>query len=130
MQQPTTAENVAKRFGNYLIGEDVKTENISKIIKDFETVTYNQVLYKGFKSSEQYLNCAKYGSRLLDPCSLVSKTISLIGSQHPNNFSIGLKILTQMGQRLLEPQIPRWPFGDEWLSSQEFITEEKAFGCL
>ena len=41
VQQPTTAENVAKRFGNYLIGEDVKTENISKIMKISKTVTYN-----------------------------------------------------------------------------------------
>ena len=42
VQQPTTAENVAKRFGNYLIGEDVKTENISKIIERFQRlVTYN-----------------------------------------------------------------------------------------
>ena len=127
VQQPTTAENVAKRFGNYLIGEDVKTETISKIIKDFKDNNLQlKVLYKGFTSSERYLNCAKYGSRLLDPCSLVSKTISLIGSKHPNNFNIGLKILTQMGQRLLEPPNPKgWPFGDEWLSSARIYYRKK-----
>ena len=132
VQQPTTAENVAKRFGNYLIGEDVKTETISKIIEDFKDNNLQlKVLYKGFTSSERYLNCAKYGSRLLDPCSLVSKTISLIGSQHPNNFNIGLKILTQMGQRLLEPPNPKgWPFGDEWLSSSRIYYRKKGLRML
>ena len=127
MQQPTTAENLAKRFGNYLIGEDIKTETISNIIEDFKDNNLQlKVLYKGFTSSEPYLNCAKYGSRLLDPCSLVSKTISLIGSQHPNNFNIGSKILTQMGQRLLEPPNPKgWPFGDEWLSSARIYYRKK-----
>ena len=132
VQQPTTAENVAKRFGNYLIGEDVKTETISKIIEDFRDNNLQlKVLYKGFTSSERYLNCAKYGSRLLDPCSLVSKTISLIGSQHPNNFNIGSKILTQMGQRLLEPPNPKgWPFGDEWLSSSRIYYRKKGLRML
>ena len=127
VQQPTTAENVAKRFGNYLIGEEIRTETISKIIEDFKDSNLQlEVLYKGFTFSEQYVNCAKYGSRLLDPCSLVSKTISLIGSQHPNNFNIGLKILTQMGQRLLEPPNPKgWPFGDEWLSSARIYYRKK-----
>ena len=52
MQQPTTAENVAKRFGNYLIGEDVKTETISKVIEDFKDSNLQlKVLYKSFRKA-------------------------------------------------------------------------------
>ena len=132
VQQPATAENVVKRFGNYLIGEDIKKENIVKVIKDFKASNLElKVLYEGFALSEQYINCQRYGSRLLDPSSLVSKTISLIGSQHPNNFKIGLKILTQMGQRLLEPPNPKgWPFGDEWLSSSRIYYRKKGLRML
>ena len=132
VQQPSTAENVVKRFGNFLIGEDIQKENLSEVIEDFKASNLQlKVLYKGFTLSEQYINCQKYGSRLLDPCSLVSKTISLIGSQHPNNFKIGLKILTQMGQRLLEPPNPKgWPFGDDWLSSSRIYYRKKGLRTL
>ena len=132
VQQPSTAENVVKRFGNFLIGEDIQKENLLEVIEDFKASNLElKVLYKGLTLSEQYINCQKYGSRLLDPCSLVSKTISLIGSQHPNNFKIGLKILTQMGQRLLEPPNPKgWPFGDDWLSSSRIYFRKKGLRML
>ncbi len=132
VQQPSTAENVTKRFGNYLIGENIKNKDILKIVEDFKSSNLElKVLYESFSRNELYRNCQLFGSRLLDPCSLVSRTISLIGSQHPNNIKIGMKILTKMGQRLLEPPNPKgWPFGEHWLNSSRIFYRKKGLRML
>ena len=132
VQQPSTAENVVKRFGNYLIGENINHKNILRVIEDFKDSNLKlTILYESFARNEQYKNCQFYGSRLLDPSSLVSKTISLIGSRHPNNFKIGVKILTNMGQRILEPPNPKgWPFGDKWLTSSRIFYRKKGLRML
>ena len=131
VNQPSTAENVVKRFGNYLIGDSIKNKDILNVIEDFKASNLElRILYESFARNEQYKNCQFFGSRLLDPCSLVSRTISLIGSRHRNNFKIGLKILTQMGQRFLEPPNPKgWPFGDNWLLVQEFSIGKRVSEC-
>ncbi len=132
VQQPSTAENIAKRFGNYLIGDNIKNKDILKVVEDFKSSNLElKILYESFSRNEQYRNCQFYGSKLLDPCSLVSRTISLIGSRHPNNFRIGVKILTQMGQRFLEPPNPKgWPFGDNWLNSSRIFYRKKGLRML
>ena len=132
VQQPTTAENIVKRFGNYLIGDDIKKKDILKVIEDFKASNLElKVLYQSFVNNELYINCQLLGSRLLDPSSLVSKTISLIGSRHPNNFKIGVKILTKMGQKFLEPPNPKgWPFGDKWLNSSRIFYRKKGLRML
>ena len=132
VQQPSTAENVVKRFGNYLLGEDINHKDILKVIEDFEASNLElKVLYKSFVNNERYINSQLLGSRLLDPSSLVSKTISLIGSRHPNNIKIGVKILTKMGQRFLEPPNPKgWPFGDDWLTSSTIFYRKKGLKML
>ena len=90
VQQPSTAENVVKRFGNYLIGEEINHKDILPVIENFKTSNLKlTMLYESFAHNERYINCQLLGSRLLDPSSLVSKTISLIGSRHPNNIKIG-----------------------------------------
>ena len=71
VQQPSTAENIVKRFGNYLIGDDIKKKDILKVIEDFEASNLElKVLYKSFVNNERYINCQVLGSRLLDPCLL------------------------------------------------------------
>ena len=120
------------RFGNYLIGDDIKKKDILKVIEDFKASNLElKVLYQSFVNNELYINCQLLGSRLLDPSSLVSKTISLIGSRHPNNFKIGVKILTKMGQKFLEPPNPKgWPFGDKWLNSSRIFYRKKGLRML
>tara|TARA_A100001011_G_C14254191_1_gene819284 strand:- start:519 stop:1643 length:1125 start_codon:yes stop_codon:yes gene_type:complete len=132
VKQPSTAENVVKRFFNYLIGEDVNIQDISKVIEDFKESNLDlKTLYKSINSNEKYINCKKFGSRLLDPTSLVSKTISLIGSKHPNNLKIGVKILNPMGQKILEPPNPKgWPFGEGWLTSSRIFYRKKGLKMI
>ena len=132
VKQPTTAENVVKRFGNFLIGENLKADGFMKVVSEFKSSKLElKTLYKSFAENEQYINSQIYGSRLLDPCSLVSKTISLIGSNHPNNIKIGIKILTPMGQRFLEPPNPKgWPFGEKWLNSSRIFYRKKGLKML
>ena len=132
VQQPSTAENVVKRFGNYLIGEEINHKDILPVIENFKTSNLKlTMLYESFAHNERYINCQLLGSRLLDPSSLVSKTISLIGSRHPNNIKIGVKILTKMGQKFLEPPNPKgWPFGDKWLNSSRIFYRKKGLRML
>jgi len=131
-QQPATAENVVKRFGNFLIGDHINSQDIEDVVKAFKSNNLElKSLYESFKKNERYIYCKKYGSRLLDPSSLVAKTISLIGSQHENNFKIGVKILTQMGQKFLEPPNPEgWPFGERWLTSSRIFYRRKGLKML
>ena len=132
VQQPSTAENVVKRFGNYLIGEDINHKDILPVVENFKTSNLKlAILYESFAQNELYINCQRLGSRLLDPSSLVSKTISLIGSRHPNNIKIGVKILTKMGQKFLEPPNPKgWPFGDKWLNGSRIFYRKKGLRML
>ena len=132
VKQPSTAKNVVKRFGNYLIGDNLQDKDILKVVEDFKASNLElKILYESFAKNDQYRNCQFLGSRLLDPSSLVSRTISLIGSRHPNNFRIGVKILTQMGQRFLEPPNPKgWPFGDDWLTSSTIFFRKKGLKML
>ena len=132
VQQPSTAENVVVRFGNYLIGDNINHKNVLRVTEDFKASNLElKILYKSFARNEKYKSCQLYGSRLLDPSSLVSRTISLIGSRHPNNFKIGVKILTKMGQSILEPPNPKgWPFGDKWLNSSRIFYRKKGLKML
>ena len=126
-KQPSTAENIAKRFINYLLGEEVKSNEIANIIKEFKKSNLDlRSLYSSISKSEKYLACQKYGTRLLDPYSLASRTIALIGSPHENNYKISAKFLKQMGQSLLEPPNPKgWPFGERWITSSRISNRKK-----
>ncbi len=131
-QQPSTAENVVKRFGNYLIGDDIKSQDIKGVVREFQASNLElKTLYESFKKNDLYTTCQKFGSRLLDPSSLVAKTIYLIGSHHENNFKIGVKALTKMGQRFLEPPNPKgWSFGESWLTSSRIFYRKKGLKML
>ncbi len=126
-KQPSTAENIAKRFINYLLGEEVKSNEIADVIKEFEKSNLDlRILYSSILKSEKYLTCQKLGTKLLDPYSLISRTIALIGSPHINNYKISNKILKQMGQNLLEPPNPNgWPFGERWITSSRILNRKK-----
>ena len=130
--QPSTAENITKRFCNYLLGEEVKISQLHDIVYRFKNDNLNlNTLYKSISNHEKYIKCQKLGLRLLDPLSLVAKSISLIGSRHENNYEIGIKILRKMGQPLLEPPNPKgWTYGDGWISSSMLLNRKKGLTNL
>ncbi len=132
VQQPSTAENISKRFCNYLLGEKVETKDISEVIKDFQASNLDlKVLYSSLSKNKKYLRCQKYGTRLIDPISLVTKSIALIGSKHQNNYEIGIRILKLMGQPFLEVPNPEgWPFGEEWISTSRNFYRKKGLTML
>ena len=130
--QSSTAENITKRFCNYAIGAEFNKEELFEIIKDFRESNLNlPSLYKSISQNIKYKECKKLGLRLLDPITLVSNSIALIGSNHPNNYSIGIKILNLMGQPFLEPPNPKgWPYGEGWLSSSRIMSRKKGLMLL
>ena len=68
---------------------------------------------------------------MLDPLSLVAKSIALIGSNHINNFEIGTKIIAKMGQPLLEPPNPKgWTYGEGWITSSTILNRKRGLTTL
>ena len=130
--QSYTAENITKRFCNYILGEEVKSEEFNEIIINFKNNNLSlPFLYKNIANHERYINSQKLGLRLLDPLSLVAKSISLIGSDHINNLEIGLKIVANMGQPLLEPPNPKgWTYGQGWITSSTILNRKKGLTTL
>ena len=130
--QPSTAENITKRFCNYLLGEEVKISQLDNIVYEFKNENLNlNALYKSILNHEKYIKCQKLGLRLLDPLSLVARSIALIGSRHKNNYEIGIKILSKMGQPLLEPPNPKgWTYGDGWISSSMLLNRKRGLTNL
>ena len=130
--QSYTAENITKRFCNYLLGEKVKSAELKEIIINFKNNNLSlPFLYKSLANHKKYKNSQKLGLRLLDPLSLVAKSISLIGSDHINNFEIGTKIIAMMGQPLLEPPNPKgWKYGEGWITSSTILNRKKGLTTL
>tara|TARA_B000000532_G_C18862017_1_gene404527 strand:+ start:216 stop:1340 length:1125 start_codon:yes stop_codon:yes gene_type:complete len=130
--QSYTAENITKRFCNYLFGEEVKSEEFNEIIINFKNNNLSlPFLYKSLANHKKYINSQKLGLRLLDPLSLVAKSISLIGSDHINNFEIGTKIMAKMGQPLLEPPNPKgFTYGEGWITSSTILNRKKVLTTL
>jgi len=132
VKQPSTAENVSRRFSNYLLGDEIDKSEIDKVIKDFKESNLDlKTLYRSLLKNERYIKTKKFGNRLIDPITLVSKSIALIGSKHPNNYEIGTKILKLMGQPLFEPPSPEgWPFGKEWITASRILNRKKGLKRL
>ena len=132
VKQPSTAENVAIRFSNYLLGDEIDKREIDKVIKDFKESNLDlKTLYRSLLRNDRYIKTKKFGSLLIDPITLVSKSISLIGSKHQNNYEIGTRILRQMGQPLFEPSSPEgWPFGNGWITSSRILNRKKGLRRL
>ena len=130
--QSYTAENITKRFCNYLLGEKIKSEELNEIIINFKNNNLSlPFLYRSLANHNKYKNSQKLGLRLLDPFSLVAKSISLIGSDHINNFEIGTKIIAMMGQPLLEPPNPKgWTYGEGWITSSTILNRKKGLTTL
>ena len=129
---PKTAENISKRFCNYLLGEEVTTNEINQVIKNFKESNLDlKTLYSSLLNNEKYLKAKEFGTRLIDPITLVTKSIFLIGSNHQNNYIIGSKILSLMGQPLFEPPNPAgWPYGEGWISSSRNSNRRKGLRML
>ena len=132
VKQPSTAENVAIRFSNYLLGDEIDKREIDKVIQDFKESNLElKTLYRSLLRNDRYIKTKKFGSRLIDPITLVSKSISLIGSKHQNNNEIGIRILKLMGQPLFEPSSPEgWPFGNGWITSSRILYRKKGLKRL
>ena len=132
VQQPSTAENICKRFCNYLLGEEINIKDLNEIIQQFKDSNLDlKVLYTSISKHEKYLKCQQFGTRLIDPSTLVAKSINLIGSKHQNNYEIGTRILKLMGQPLLEPPNPKgWPYGEGWINSSRNFNRKRGLKML
>lgn len=60
---------------------------------------------------------SRSATRLAPPITVVSRSLALLGSRHPDSLRIGLQHLPRMGQAPFEPpSVKGWPVNEGWLN--------------
>jgi uncharacterized protein (DUF1800 family) len=74
---------------------------------------------------------AARGQRLEEPILVVSRSLALLGSQHPDALEIGRSQLAAMGQPVLEPpSVKGWPVNDEWINLRWLQARRRGLAAL
>lgn len=126
-QQPATATNILGRVWRDWIGQDPDPARVSALAAQWRQQDLSLPwLYDTLSKQPETLLCQQYGRRLLDPITLVTRTMKLLGSRDREVFVLGLKLLRRMGQAPFEPPtVEGWPSGVGWLSHRWLLARRR-----
>lgn len=126
-KQPATSIHICKRVWKSWIGTDPSP----KSLKSFASSWYQNNLslpwlYTNLPKQEESIQSNQLGLRLLDPIHVVTRSLQLLGSHHPNAFEIALSIQSSMGQPPFSPpSVKGWPQGEQWLSTKWIVARKR-----
>jgi uncharacterized protein (DUF1800 family) len=115
-QQPSTALNIVRRLWPRVVGYLPDSQRLKSLSRSWSDAGLSLPwLMKELRSSPEAM--VGRGQRLEDPIGVVTRSLALLGSRHPDAFSISQQGLTRMGQEPFDPpSVKGWPVNDEWLS--------------
>jgi len=115
-RQPSTALNIVQRLWPRVVGTLPPPARLQTLSRAWMSSGLSLPwLMRELKRSPEAK--AGRGRRLEDPITVVVRSLALLGSRHPDVFSISRTRLTQMGQEPFDPpSVKGWPVNGEWIN--------------
>jgi uncharacterized protein (DUF1800 family) len=129
-EQPQTAIHIIGRVWPTLVGPKAKKQRIKSIaLKWREKDLSLPWLVETLRQSEEAIEAT--GRRVDSPVMMMSRSLALIGSRHPDALSIGCHNLKAMGQNLFNPpSVKGWPTNTDWINLRWFEARRRGLLAL
>ena len=127
VEQPATASTILARVWRDWIGDEPDPARVDSLAAQWRQSNLSLPwLYEALSQQPETLLCQEFGRRLLDPISLVTRTMRLLGSRDREVFVLGLSVMRRMGQAPFEPAtVEGWPSGVGWLSHRWMMARRR-----
>jgi len=115
-QQPATAMNILRRLWPSFVGPLPDRSRLEALAIGWrqQQLSLPWLVSTLRRSPEAQ---AARGQRVDSPITLVSRSLALLGSRHPDAFAIGSQQLTSMGQPPFDPpSVKGWPTNTDWIN--------------
>jgi len=116
-EQPATARHITARLWRQTIGTPPVQARVEVIAEAWRRRQLSLPwLMEALASTPEAAASRRSGQRLSDPLELISRSLRLLGSRHPEALAISLRGLRAMGQAPFEPpSVKGWPVNEQWL---------------
>lgn len=117
-EQPATARHLTFRLWRQLVGTSPPRERLDTIAKGWSQQQLSIPWLMGaIEKAPEAIASRQKGLRLADPIEVVTRSLRLLGSRHPDALTISLRGLRAMGQPPFEPSsVKGWPVNEQWLN--------------
>ena len=117
-QQPTTAEFIARRVWRQLIGTIPASQRLQEMARTWRIQGLSLPwMMSELRRRPEAKQRRSGGLKLSDPLNLISRSLRLIGSRHPDAIALSLRGLRAMGQAPFEPpNVAGWPVNEQWMN--------------
>jgi uncharacterized protein (DUF1800 family) len=117
-EQPATARHISRRLWLNLVGPAPSPARLEEIAAGWRRQNLSLPwLIRTLETSPEAVEGRRRATRLAPPITMVSRSLALLGSRHPDAFRIGVIQLARMGQPLfMPPSVKGWPVNEEWLN--------------
>jgi uncharacterized protein (DUF1800 family) len=129
-QQPSTAENIVRRLWPRIVGSLPPPQRLQSLSNAWITAGLSLPwLMRTLRSTPEARS--GQGQRLEDPIGVMARSLALLGSRHPDAFSISQQGLTSMGQEPFDPpSVKGWPVNEEWLNLRWLQARKRGMQAL
>lgn len=116
-KQPATARHITKRLWRRIVGTLPTDQSLARIADGWRQSGLSiPWLMESIRATPEAAKSRRMGLRLADPLEVVSRSLRLLGSRHPEAIAISLRGLTAMGQMPFEPpSVKGWPVNEQWI---------------
>jgi uncharacterized protein (DUF1800 family) len=114
--QPATARHICGRVWRTLLGGLPPAFRLNALAEDWRRRNLSLPwLMRALQASPEAR--VAQGQRLEEPILVVTRSLALLGSRHPDALQIARSHLPRMGQPVLEPpSVKGWPVNEEWIN--------------
>lgn len=115
-EQPATAVHIIRRLWPTLVGPPPSAARLQTLAKAWRAQQLSLPWLMDHLRDSADAQAAR-GQRLDSPITVVSRSLALLGSRHPEALVLSLQHLGAMGQAPFEPpSVKGWPVNTEWIT--------------
>lgn len=116
--QPATARHITSRLWRSSIGTTANPQQVQRLAAAWRQEKLSLPwLFARLKQHPEAKASRMQGLRMADPLEMVSRSLRLLGSRHPEAIAISLRGLSTMGQApFAPPSVKGWPINEQWLN--------------
>jgi uncharacterized protein (DUF1800 family) len=128
--QPATARHICGRLWRGLVGTLPPSARLQALADDWRRQRLSLPWLMQALQDAPEARAAR-GKRLEDPILVVSRSLALLGSRHPDALQIARSELPRMGQPVLEPpSVKGWPVNEEWINLRWLQARRRGLAAL
>jgi uncharacterized protein (DUF1800 family) len=131
-QQPATADNILRRLWRERVGPLPTRARLQTIAAGWRRMSLSLPwLMRSLDAAPEAVASRSAGLLLANPITVVSRSLALLGSHHPEALSISRVHLSRMGQLPFEPpSVKGWPVSEQWLNLRWLQARRRGLATL